>query len=97
MSATWSLVGALLLLAATAPQVVRLVRTRRADDFSLGFAALNVAGLVFLSLRSWEIGEGWFLTLNLTTASFWLAIVLVKLVPVRARLAAAAVTGSDAP
>lgn len=35
------LTGALILTVATAPQVVRLVRSRSAGDFSWGYIALN--------------------------------------------------------
>lgn len=71
MSSLWALAGALLLCAATLPQLSRLIRTRRADDFATTFALLNLAGLVFLAARSAEIGETAFLLVNILSALFW--------------------------
>lgn len=72
--------GALLLGAATLPQAVRLLRTRRAHDFGWTFSMLNAAGLALLAARSWII-EAWaFLAINTLTTLFWLLVLAVKLV-----------------
>ena len=71
--------GGALLTAATVPQAWRLVRTRDASGFAWGFVAMNVAGILLLAYRSWEIGERAFLILNLTTAAFWALVAALKL------------------
>lgn len=78
MSEALAYAGALLLLVATLPQAVRLLRTRRADDLAWSFVLLNAAGIALLALRSQEIGETAFLALNVGTALFWLLAALVK-------------------
>lgn len=84
MSETWAYAGAVLLLLAAIPQAAQILRTRRADGITWGFAALNFAGITLLGLRSAEIGELAFLVLNAATATFWAGVLLVKLLDRRA-------------
>ncbi|GEM_PF-2610274 len=81
MSAWWAYAGAALLVAATLPQAARLVRTRRADDLTWGFVALNAGGIALLGLRSAEIGEWGFVAVNASTAAFWLLVAGIKAWP----------------
>lgn len=76
---TLAALGALLLGTATLPQAVRLLRTRRADDFGWTFSTLNAAGLALLAARSWVIEEWAFLAINTVTTLFWLLVLAVKL------------------
>ena len=78
MSEILAYIGGAMLAAATLPQVVRLWRTRDAGAFAWGFVLLNAIGITLLAMRSWEIGERAFLLLNLTTASFWVFVALLK-------------------
>ncbi|HET6403404.1 MAG TPA: hypothetical protein VFH78_02050 [Candidatus Thermoplasmatota archaeon] len=64
--------------AATFPQIVKLLRERRADDFHYGFVLLNLAGLVLLSARSMELREWAFLGINVLGALFWLFVLALK-------------------
>ena len=86
MSETLGSAGAVLLGAATLPQAIRLARTRSAREFHAAFAALNLAGLVLLAIRSAGLGERSFLAINLVGAAFWLAILVVKAVDARPRV-----------
>ncbi len=72
-------VGASLLGAATLPQAVQLLRTRRAGDFGWTFTALNFLGLALLATRSWIIEEWAFLAINLLTTTFWGLVLAVKI------------------
>jgi uncharacterized protein with PQ loop repeat len=78
MSEIWALAGATFLSLATLPQLVRLVRTRRAHDFATTFALLNLLGVLFLAARSAEIGETAFLAVNLLSALFWAVLLAFK-------------------
>lgn len=78
MSAWWAYAGAALLVAATVPQAVRLVRTRRADDLAWSFVGLNVVGIALLGARSAQIGEWGFVAVNASTTAFWLLAASVK-------------------
>jgi len=80
MSDLWAYTGASLLVLATLPQVVKLLRTRRTEDFAFGFVLLNLAGLVFLAIRSLEIGEVAFLAINVLSAFFWALLLGMKIV-----------------
>lgn len=71
--------GASLLGAATLPQAVRLLRTRRAGDFGWAFTVLNFVGLALLATRSWIIEEWAFLAINVLTTTFWGLVAVVKL------------------
>lgn len=71
--------GASLLGAATLPQTLKLLRTRRAGDFSWTFTALNFLGLALLATRSWIIEEWAFLAINLLTTTFWGLVLAVKI------------------
>lgn len=75
-------IGAVLLAAATVPQAVRLVRTRKADDFGWTFAGLNFVGLALLTVRSFVIEEWAFVAINTITTLFWGLVLLVKAIPV---------------
>jgi MtN3 and saliva related transmembrane protein len=79
LSEWFSFAGAALLTAATIPQVVKLLRTRSAGDFSYGFAVLNFVGIAMLGLRSLQIGEWGFVFVNATTAAFWALVLGMKL------------------
>lgn len=70
--------GAVLLTAATLPQVVKLFRTRSARDFAWGFTLLNFAGISLIGLRSYEIQEWAFVAVNSFTATFWLLVFAMK-------------------
>lgn len=78
MSALVGLAGALLLAAATVPQVAKLLRDRRADDFHYGFITLHLVGLALLAMRSAELGEWAFFGINLLGACFWLFVFALK-------------------
>lgn len=79
MSEIWAYAGAACLLLAAIPQSIEIIRTRRADGITWGFAALNFAGISLLGLRSAEIGETAFIVLNAVTATFWGGVLAVKL------------------
>lgn len=68
----------MLLTAATLPQVVKLLRTRSARDFSWAFAALNFAGISLIGARSLVIQEWAFVAVNSLTAAFWLLVFGMK-------------------
>lgn len=70
--------GALLLVAATLPQAVQLLRTREAGDFGWAFTTLNFLGLALLSVRSLIIEEWAFVAINTITTLFWGLVLVVK-------------------
>lgn len=74
------IVGAALLGAAIIPQAIELAKRRRVDELRYGFIVLNLAGLALLAMRSAEMGEWAFVTINLTAGLFWLATLAVKMV-----------------
>ena len=77
-----SAAGALLLGAATLPQAWRLWRERSAAGFGWPFVALNLAGLVLLAVRSWQLAEWAFVAVNALGAGFWALALAIKVAEV---------------
>ncbi|HWG92274.1 MAG TPA: PQ-loop domain-containing transporter [Candidatus Thermoplasmatota archaeon] len=87
MNVDWlTMVGAGLLVASTLPQAWKLLRTRDASSFSLGFCSLNAIGLSLFLWRSIQIQEVAFIITNGVTTAFWAGLMVFKLLdrPVKA-------------
>lgn len=70
--------GAVLLTLAALPQIVRLVATRRAEDFSASYVAISLTGCVLLTLHAVLIADVAFLVVNGCGTGFWLLVTWVK-------------------